>query len=236
MEKRPLTSIGILGGMGPAASAEFYRMLVDYAQHTYGADQDTDFPEMYIYSIALAGFDETGFTDPERVKAQLVSGIQKLSGLGAGVIAIPCNTVHAFIDDMRNTSAIPIISIIESVADEVIRRGYKTVGLLTSDSARRVELYEKVFVNRGITFIRANDPEQLVLNNAIHHVMSGAQGEKDVTALKAIDLRFENAGAEAVVLGCTELPLAIRQSDSALPLISSTDVLAKATLARVYGD
>ncbi|MEI6597728.1 MAG: hypothetical protein WCL22_01665 [bacterium] len=88
-----MKTIGILGGMGPAASANFYQRIVEIAQHDFGAVQDTDFPPMFLYNLPLSGFDETGFVDAEEVKKQLISGVKKLEAIGSDFIvihAIPC--------------------------------------------------------------------------------------------------------------------------------------------------
>ncbi|MFA7309839.1 MAG: amino acid racemase [Candidatus Paceibacterota bacterium] len=231
----PKEIIGILGGMGPAASAEFYRRIVDIAQHEYGADQDTDFPPMYLYNLPLSGFDETGFRHPDEVKKQLVAGVKKLAASGSDFIVIPCNTVHAFIADMQHAVEVPIVSIIDSVADETAARGLSTVGLLSSESTRRYQLYETALAERNVRVVSANDEEQGIANKIIHKVMAGTQGPTEVSALRTIIERFANEGAQAVILGCTELPLAIQQPDIHLPLLSSTDILAHAALTRVYG-
>ena len=231
---RPKQTIGILGGMGPAASADFYHRLVLIAQKEYGAEQDTDFPAMHLYNLPLSGFDERGFVDPEAVKAQLVHGVKLLADAGSDFIVIPCNTVHTFYSEMQEMVSIPIVSIVEAVVDEVLKHSFKTVCLLSSESARTYKLYETALKARTIGVISAADAEQEILNTIIHRVMAGLQGIEEVEMLRSIIKRHEKEGAEAVILGCTELTLAITQNDIHLPLLSSTDILAHTALARAY--
>lgn len=230
----PQRTIGILGGMGPAASADFYRRLVDLAQREYGAEQDTDFPAMHLYNLPLSGFDETGFVHPEAVQEQLIRGVQLLATAGSDLIMIPCNTVHAFYSEMQKAISVPIISIIDAVVERAVEQGFKAVCLLSSESTRHYQLYESAFAKHGINVISASDAEQQVLNKIIHRVMAGLQGADEVEMLRGIVKRHENEGAEAIVLGCTELPLAISQEDIHLPLLNSTDILAHAALARAF--
>jgi aspartate racemase len=230
----PKRTIGILGGMGPSASADFYRTLVDIAQREYDAEQDTDFPAMHLYNLPLSGFDETGFTKPNAVKTQLIRAVHVLEKAGSDFIVIPCNTVHAFHDDMQRAVRIPILSIIDAVVDEAKRDNFSTVCLLSSESTRKYKLYENAFAKSGIAVIVATDDEQLMLNKIIHRVMGGLQGAEDVELLRSIVKRHEREGAEAIVLGCTELPLALQQENIHLPLLSSTDILARTALARAY--
>lgn len=226
--------IGILGGMGAAASADFYLRLVQIAQRDYGAEQDCDFPPMFIYNLPLIGFDETGFKDVAGVRNQLIAGIKKLGAAGSDFIVIPCNTVYYLYSDLQAASAVPIINIIEATVKAVKRAGYKKVGLLNSQSTRHYKLYESAFMRQGIETASAGDGEQKKVNEAILHVISGAQGQNDIRALQVIISRFKEAGAEAIILGCTELPLAITQGDCILPLFSSTNILAVAALDLAY--
>lgn len=220
--------------MGPAASADFYRRLVDIAQHSYGADQDTDFPAMHLYSLPLRGFDETGFHDAPLIESQLVEGIQKLAASGSELIVIPCNTVHAFFETMQKATPVPILNIITAVIDEVDSRNFTRIGILSSESTRNFKLYEAALASHGKTVFGVTDEEQATLNAIVHRVMNGSNDASDSAKLSTIVARFASEGAEAVILGCTELPLAISDMDSSLPLINSTEILAKAALRAVY--
>ncbi|MCC6448132.1 MAG: amino acid racemase [Chitinophagaceae bacterium] len=219
--------IGILGGMGPAATVNFFDDIVKISQEKYGAEQDTDFPIVYLYNTALEGFNETGFEDMDLVKKQLINDVKKLAGWGADFIVMPCNTVHYFIDDLRASINIPILSIIESTIAEVNKMQYKKVGIISSASTRHLGLYENKLKDEKIMCIVANEDEQSLLDKVILSVMSGKQGEMEKEILKNIIKRMGNDGAEVVILGCTELPLAININDSDLPLLNTIKILAE---------
>ena len=106
-------TIGVLGGMGPEASSTLYRKIIKYSQNEYNAIQDCDYPPIIINSLTLFGFDETGITDHELVKSQLIEGVQQLEKAGSDLIIIGCNTVHCYFDDMQNAVNVPIFNIIE---------------------------------------------------------------------------------------------------------------------------
>ena len=76
-----MKTIGVLGGMGPEASADFYQRVIAIFQKQFGAVQDTDYPPMLIYSLPLTGFDETGIVDATVVLGQLIAGVQKLASV-----------------------------------------------------------------------------------------------------------------------------------------------------------
>ena len=219
--------IGILGGMGPAATVTFFDDIVKITQSKYGAEQDTDFSKIYLYNTALEGFNETGFEKPDLVKKQLINDIKKLENWGADFIVMPCNTVHYFIDELRASINIPIISIIESTISEVKKMQYKKVGVISSSSTRHLGLYKEKLENENIEYIIATDDEQKLLDGVILSVMTGKQGKNENEIIKNIINRMKNDNAEAIILGCTELPLAIIPSESNLPLLNTITILAE---------
>ena len=232
--KKPTKIIGILGGAGPAATANFFSDIVSISQKVYLAEQDTDFPVCYLYNMPMEGFDETGFSNPDLIKKQLIEGVKKIENWGADFIVIPCNTVHYFVEDMRSVLSIPILSIIESTVKEIKKIGYKKIGILSSASTRNLSLYEKSLKENGFETIITTNDEQKILDNIVLSVMSGGQSKKEIDLMNNIIKRMKNEGAESIILGCTELPLAITQKDSLLPLLNTIYILAKSTVDYSY--
>ncbi|MBI3458787.1 amino acid racemase [Candidatus Azambacteria bacterium] len=222
--------IGILGGMGPLASANIYLKIVKIAQEMYHAEQDTDFPPIFIYSLPLFGFDETGFVDPTLVKDQLITGVKKLEDAGSNFIIIACNTVHHFYQEMQNLVKIPILSIIEETAKAIKEKGYKVVGLLSSESTNELKIYQKIFNNYSIKVLSLNKHQQNLINQVIIHVMAGTQGYIDKRCIQSIIDNLCEQGAESIVLGCTELPLIFNQDDTNIPLFDSAEIIVKSAL------
>lgn len=229
--KQEFKTIGILGGMGAAASANFYQEIVKIAQEKYNATEDTDFPPMFIYNLPLSGFGETGFLDEELVKSQLIEGVKKLASIGVDFIVIPCNTVHHFFNEMQQSIKIPIISILEVTAETVQKKSYKKVGILSSRSTKEYQLYENILNQKDVATISTNEDEQKIIDKIIGSVIAGKQNMNDVALLQQIIARFKKEGAQSVILGCTEIPLAISQKDSDIPLLSTISLLAEAALA-----
>ena len=216
--------------MGAAASADFYKQLVVITQKIYHAQNDDDFPPMWIYNLPIRDFDETGFVDTGSVKNQLVESVKKMEAVGSDFIVIPCNTVHHFYSEMQAAVDIPILNLLEATAEAVEKREFKKVGLLTSQSTRKYKLYETILANHGIAALSASDSEQQEVNKVIGNVIAGMQGAADVSAIQKVVERYLRDGAQVVVLGCTELPLAFSQTDCSVSLFSSTEVLAEAAL------
>lgn len=230
MVKNKHKTIGILGGMGPEASANLYLKMIKYAQHKYGAVQDFDYPPIIIYSLPLWGFDETGIVDQETVKKQLIDGVKKLESAGCELIIIGCNTVHVFYKEMQSSVKIPILNIIEETEKEVSKFNYKKVGLFASESTTKTKLYQNKFKEKGIEVIQPNKEQQKILNRVIEHVMGGNQKIDDIIVLKDIARDYLKKGAEAIVMGCTEIPLAINQSHTDIKLFDTIEIIVQSAV------
>lgn len=221
-------SIGILGGMGPLASAELYLRIVQECQLRYHAVQDSDFPEIFVRSLTLQGFDETGIRDAELVREQLRTGIAELSPI-VDFIVIPCNTVHYFLYDMQSASTAPILSLVQATAERVARDKHKVVGLLSSASTRDLGLYQQACAVHGIKIVTVSDEQQHCIDSIIEHVMGGTQTRHDDELLMQIGYDLVDRGATGVIVGCTELPFAMTRMQE----IQAYDTLKILTQAAV---
>ena len=220
-------TIGVLGGMGPEASCNLYSKIIKYSQQKYGAVQDFDYPPIIIYSLPLQGFDETGVVDEKSVKRGLIEGVKRLESAECDLVIIACNTVHIYYKEMQSSIKIPIFNIVEETRKRVIESGYKKVGLFASESTNKLKLYQKNFVDSDIQVISPNEKQQKILNKVIEHVMGGNQKTEDVIALKEIARDYIKQGAEAIVMGCTEIPLAINQTQTDIKLFDTIEIIAQ---------
>lgn len=220
-------TIGILGGIGPSASADMYRRIISYMQTNYGAWEDQDFPKVMVYSTSLAGFDEKGIVEPDLVTADLVNAVKKLEQMGSELVVVACNTVHHFDEKMEAAINIPLVHMVEEACKDASSQGFKTVAIACSQSTRDLELYSNWVKRLGMEPIVADDDEQAIINKAIEAVMAGKQSGENINELKHVFNRFGKSGAEAVVLGCTELPLAIGQGDVEIKILDANDIVVK---------
>ncbi len=223
-------TIGVLGGMGPAASANLYSKIINYTQQKYNAIQDSDYPPIIIYSLPLIGFNETGITDEKAVKEQLIEGVQKLESAGCDLIIIACNTVHIYFDEMQSAIKIPILNIVEETKKMVQELGYTKVGLFASESTNKLQLYQKIFKSANIELIKPNQHQQHILNQVIEHVMGGNQKVDDIINLKEIAREYAKQGAQAIIMGCTEIPLAINQTHTDIKLFDTTEIIVQCSV------
>jgi len=224
--------IGVLGGMGPAATADFYTKLVARTP----ADIDQDHPKVVIWAdpsipdrtLALTA----GGADPT---PWLLRGVEILLGAGATIIGIPCNTAHAFLPRIGSRLGIPVVHMIDQVGRHLARITPRVtrVGLLASTGTVQVGLYQGVLSEYGIAVVVPEpDLQANLVMPAIRAIKAGHVGSEVTRALTTVGHDLIARGAQVVVAGCTEIPIALRQNDVPYPLVDPALVLAEALVER----
>ncbi|HLD83314.1 MAG TPA: amino acid racemase [archaeon] len=222
--------IGILGGMGPEATAELYKRIVNVCQFKYGAIKDSDFPEMFIYNLPLP--DILGDAeDREAIRELINASFRKLKGAGSDFIAVPCNTVFDYIGP--SSTKLPVLNIVEEALRECKRLGVKTAGLVSTGNTARRGLYSAF--SSGIEIRPLSGQTQERVDTIILNVLAGRKAIEDREYLKALSVQFADEGCDAVILGCTELPLLVSQEDMELRTIDTLQVLAEMCVLKSRG-
>lgn len=223
-----MKTIGILGGMGPEATAKLYSRIIRKFQNN-GAKYDSDFPQIYINSIPLPDVVES-VKSKEKIISMLVEEVKKLESFGADFIAIPCNSVFSYYNQMQDSLSIPIINIMEEASEEIKKKGYKKIGILGTKLTIKQRLFD--FFLDNIKIINPTKEQQKEITKIIMNILSGNKTIEDKLKLKLIINDLKNSGAEAVVLGCTELPLILSQKDFDIELFDTIEIIAKAVLKK----
>ena len=219
--------LGVLGGMGPAASAEFLKILAE----KYPAEKDQDHPVVYMISdpkipdrgSAIEGNGE----DPS---PYLINDLEKLIGWGAELLAVPCNTAHYFIDRFRDRIGVPIVHIIEATVEASMKKSPKGAWMISTKGTARSGLYQKAAADRGYRLMIPPEDVRKEIQKAIVFVKSGKM-EDAARAIERVAAKLWEIEDLPIVTACTELPLAYDASD--LPKdknISSLDALADACI------
>lgn len=216
--------IGILGGMGPEATAQLYFKIIRILQSKYGAKKDKDFPEIVIVNLPLPDVVEEL---QDGVKEQLICGVKKLEAAGVDFIVVPCNTVCYFIESLRRAVPIPIISLPEEVAIVVNKLKLKKVGLLGTKMTIDTRLFSNSMPEVEIAY--PTKSETKIITKIILEVLGGRKTTKSKVKTKMIIQRLKSRGAQAVILGCTELSLLIKKSKY---VMDTLEILAEATVKR----
>jgi aspartate racemase len=226
--------VGILGGMGPAATADFYAKLVAATPAT--TDQE-HLPVVIWADPRIPDRTAAVLGEGPDPSPCLAEGVGRLICASADLIAIPCNTAHAFLDAVRSAAAsVPVLDMVTETAAELSELlPHARVGVLATSGTLAAGLYQEALRRYALEPVIPDDTGQDAVMSAIRHVKAG--GEPD-TARAWISLAVEalaRAGADIAVAACTEIPLLLTEGKSrALPLVDATDVLARSVVRRAY--
>ncbi len=225
--------IGIIGGIGPQATEFIYKKIIEFSQMRYGAKNNDDYPHMIIESLPIPDFIHNK-NKVEKAKRMLINSISVLEKAGATKLAITSNTVHILLPELKAKTGIEFLSIIELAAKRMAENKYKKVALLGTPVLIKSGLYEKELAKYGISLVTPNKTEQKISEEIIRGVLAGRHNGE--IKKKYIDLihRMFDKKAQAIILGCTELPLAINYEALGNKTINSDEVLAEAIVDYYY--
>jgi aspartate racemase len=226
--------VGVLGGMGPLATIDFMRKMLDCTH----AVNDQDHVPVVVSSIPQVPDRTEAFRgDGVSPVAAMISSARRLVAAGAGLVVIPCNTAHLWFEVIQQSVALPMIHLVDAAIEDAVALAgaHGKVGLLGTDATLASGLY----VNR----VRANgvsNPVHWLLPTAsemVELVMPGIGAVKAGNLTLASDLLLAAAGAlkrrgaTAIVLGCTEIPVVLCDTNTPLPVVDATAALARRAVA-----
>lgn len=224
--------IGILGGMGPQASGELYKLLIEKSIKEYGVILNEEFPEILIDSIPVPDF-INNTKNLYKARKLLLDRTKKLNDFGVNQICLACNTAHLLQKDIKSVSKAPLISIIEEMKKYLLLKKYKKVGLLATLTTYKLGLYDSVLDSRA-TISEPPQKTKVILDQLIYQVISGKVTNKTKKEARKKILEFiEEEDLDAVILGCTELPI-LFANNLPIPTINSLDILASTLLENYY--
>lgn len=224
-------TIGIIGGMGPDASARLYQLMIVMARDEFGAQKNEEYPELVIHSLPVPDF-ISDMSRSEEAMFMLKDRVRDLSKLKLSYLALACNTAHTTLVDLQQETKVPFVSIAEAVAKIAKEKGYKRVGLLASPTTIYAGVYQGVLEKRGVEVILPQVGQVEELGEIIEEIVAGEFKSAKGKLLKMAD-SLKKRKVEAIILGCTELPLVFPKNYS-LPILDSLEILARALLIKYY--
>jgi aspartate racemase len=188
----------------------------EVTMHTYALSE-------YMRHVDAGRWDEAG--------RLLLLSAKKLAAVGADFLICPDNTLHQAIDEIRAQSLLPWLHIAEVVASEAVRRGYQRLGVLGTRYLMEGPVYGTKLTAERLDYVIPEPECRRRINEIIFdELVYGRVEERARSYFKAVIGQLKEQGCDAVVLGCTEIPLLISEADSLLPLLDSTRLLARAAL------
>lgn len=226
--------IGIVACSAEGASLCYRTICVEGAQ-LLGAH---DHPEVSMHSHSLAEYMKCIYRGDWRGVGELMlSSANKLAKTGADFLICPDNTIHQALTYIVPRSPLPWLHIAEIVAEKAVERGFRRLGLTGTRWPVESEIYPEKLAARGLAFMRPNPEERDEINRIImDELVYGVFKPEAVASFQRVMGRMKDEGCDAVVLGCTEIPLVMNDANSPLPTLDSTRLLARAALRRAVQD
>jgi aspartate racemase len=230
-----MKTVGIIGGVGPETTSEFYLELI-FGCYQKNKEQR---PPILIWNLPLLYKIEEDLLEKskgeERYIPYLIDAAKLLENAGADFLVMPCNSLHAFIADIRRAVKIPVLSIVEETAKFLKSNKIKQVGVLATTSTLNKKLYEGALKREDIKQVVPDDFEQAKIGKTISNIVLNRHANKDRQELINIINSFEKKGVKDVILACTDLQLLI-PTHSKLNIHDTMKILADATIDNILSD
>jgi aspartate racemase len=227
-----MKTVGIIGGLGPETTSEFYLDIVFSCQKK----DKTSRPPIIISSVPLPySIEEDAIlrnVGIERFEPFLTAEARRLEKSGADFIAMPCNSLHVFIKKLRQSVKIPVLSIIEETVKFLKENDFKRVGIVSTSATIKNKLYERAFEENDIEYVTPDDFQQAKMGKFILNLVKGQQNNRDREELIKIIDCFVDKNVDCVILACTDLQLLIPKHPN-LKIFDTMKIFADAAVEKI---
>lgn len=217
-------AIGILGGIGPEATGNFYLKLISEIQKQKLVKSNTDYPRIIVNSIPAP---ELTSKIIQNQLADYIKGIRSLEKYGADFIVMACNTIHLYHDLLQKEIGIPILNLRDAVGIFLKNNKFKSVSVFGTHATVKSSLYKF----NGINYVNPGKEDLEKLSLAIENFNKGYERKEQIYKVSTLAKKYIDNGTEIIVLGCTEISLLL--ADSKVPKIDTTDILVQATVKQM---
>lgn len=229
-----MKTIGLIGGTGWVSTTEYYRLINQGINKKLGGLNSA---QCIIFSFNYAIIDKFNKLDDHASIYNLVlDAARKLESVSVDGLVLCANTLHQYVDKLEKGISIPIIHIGDATADAVKKKGLSRIGLLGTRFTMEMDFYIKRLANAGIESLVPEKQDRVFIHDSIMNELLKENFRKETRDrfLSIID-ELINSGAEGIVLGCTEVPLLIKQYDVSIPMFNTLEIHASAIVEFALG-
>ena len=225
-----MKTLGIIGGLGPQTTSKVYLSIIDLIRKN-GKDK---YPPILIYNLPFPFVIENEAIvqgiNSEKMLPYLLDGARILEKGGSDFGILPCNTLHKYINEIRESVKFPFISILEETVLFLKAKKIKTIGILATETTIKSKIYENILNKNGINVLYPSKTDQEIINNIIIELLNQKENKSHTSKIESVCESLNKLGAENILLACTDLQLAIIGVNSSVPIIDTTDILIQATV------
>jgi len=225
-----MKTIGILGGVGPKTTSHIYHSIINYFRES----GEKKYPPILIYNLPFPFIIENEAIiegkNAQKMLPYLIDGAKILEKGGADFGILPCNTLHKYIQEIRESVKIPFLSIIDETLKYVKSKKIKSIGILATETTVKDKLYDNILNKNGISVLYPNRREQNNINKIIIELLKGEKNKLQEKEVKEFFSSLQKRGSEAILLACTDLQIIASNIQAPVLLIDSTEILINASL------
>ncbi len=225
-----MKTIGILGGVGPKTTSHIYHSIIDF----FRKSGKKTYPAILVYNLPFPFIIENEAIvegkNLHKMITYLINGAKILEKGGADFGILPCNTLHKYIDNIREAVNIPFLSIIDETLKYIKSEKIKSIGILATETTVKDKLYEDILKKNEISVLYPSRSEQNKLNKIIVELISEKKKKLHKKVINEICLSLNKKGANAILLACTDLQIIASNIQAPIPVIDSTEILINASL------
>lgn len=220
-----MKKIGIIGGLGPEATVDYYQKIIDAFKTESG---DLNYPEIIVYSVNMSefiGLMKTG--KYEQATSYLAEKVESLRRAGVDFVALSANTPHQLFDPLQERSALPLISIVEATCEEAKRKGLKRAGLFGTEFTMKASFFPDVFKKQNIEVVMPGHDDQALINQKLFSEIELGifKDETRQMLIAIIEKMVLEQHIDSLILGCTEFPLILeKDSYAGIPVLNTTQI------------
>lgn len=224
-----MKTVGIIGGLGPETTSEFYLEIIFSAYEKNKVNR----PPVLVWNVPLPYKIEedliTKAEGEERYIPFLVEAAQRLEKGGVDFLVMPCNSLHIFIEDIRKAVKIPVLSILEETAKFLKQKSINEVGIIATSTTLNGKLYEKCLADVGIKQVAPDGFQQAKIGKIINNLVLNRHNNGDREEIQKIIDDFSKSGVKTVILACTDLQLLIPKHEE-IAIYDTMKIFAEATV------
>ncbi|MEA2106822.1 MAG: aspartate/glutamate racemase family protein [Bacteroidota bacterium] len=225
-----MKTIGLLGGMSWESSLEYYKIVNQKVKEVFGGHHSC---ECIMYSVDFDPIKKLQHEDRwEELTQIMIEGAKKIEQGGAEMLTICTNTMHKMYDDVQKSISIPILHIADATAEAIKEKNLETIALLGTKFTMQHDFYKgRLIKNHGINVLTPEGDDLEAVHNIIYNeLVLGEIKNTSREKYKQIIEQLAKKGAQGVILGCTEIPLLIKQQDVSIPVFNTTTIHAEKTV------
>jgi aspartate racemase len=226
-----MRTIGLIGGMSWESSAEYYRIVNEAVKGRLGGLHSA---QVLLYSVDFAKIEELQHAGEwEQAADILVDAAQRLERGGADFLVLCTNTMHKVADRITGAVALPFVHIADPTAEQIKAAGFATIGLLGTAFTMEQEFYKgRLIGQHGLTVLVPEEDDRALVHRVIYDELClGVVREESREAYRQVMARLVERGAQAIILGCTEIMLLVGDDDATVPLFDTTRIHAETAAA-----